>query len=293
MRNSLSDFSEIKSLLDTTVNDVVLTVISDALGRWLRSRYYPTDGLKLRALVPVSTRPKTRRGEAARAGNDLLAMRGSLPVEEMDALKRLNTIKQSMDGLKQSKQAIAADALTAVQNFAPPNVLAQASRINFSTRLFNLLVTNVPGPQIPLYLLDRQMLDVFPVPFLAENHALAVAIMSYNGRINFGMLGDYDAIPDIQVIADSLADSRDDLLDAAAQVKTKVREVMRTGDVAPLAPTRREPPPSATKTKAKRATKTASATKKAPGAKPATKKAPAKASAKSASNGSAPSPAAD
>lgn len=263
VRNSLSEFREIKSLLDTTVNDVVLTITSDALGRWLRSRYYPTDGLKLRALVPVSTRPKQRRGEEARAGNDLLAMRGYLPVEEMDALKRLNLIKQSMEGLKQSNQAIAADALIAVQNFAPPNILAQASRINFSTRLFNLLVTNVPGPQMPLYLLDRQMLDAFPVPFLAENHGLAVAIMSYNGRINFGILGDYDAIPDIQVIADSLADSRDDLLDASAQVKSKVREVMRTGDVAPLAPTA-EAAAKATKKVAERKAATARAAKSAP-----------------------------
>lgn len=230
VRNSLDEYKEIKSLLDTTVNDVVLTVTSDALGRWLRSRHFPTDGLKLRALVPVSTRRKTKRGEIAESGNELLAMRGYLPVEEMDALERLNYIKNSMEGLKKSNQAIAADALTAVQNFAPPTVLAQASRINFSTRLFNLLVTNVPGPQIPLYLLGRQMLDAFPVPFLAENHALAVAVTSYNGRINFGILGDYDAVPDLQVLADGIADSRDDLLDAAAQVKTKVREAMGNGD---------------------------------------------------------------
>ncbi|MFY9489235.1 MAG: wax ester/triacylglycerol synthase family O-acyltransferase [Solirubrobacterales bacterium] len=234
VRNSLDEFREIKSLLDTTVNDVVLTVTSDALGRWLRSRYYPTDGLKLRALVPVSTRPKKKRGDNAHAGNEMLAMRGYLPVEEMDALKRLDYIKNSMEGLKQSNQAIAADALTAMQNFAPPTVLAQASRLNFSTRLFNLLVTNVPGPQLPLYLLGRQMLDVFPVPFLAENHTLAIGVMSYNGGINFGVLADYDAVPDVQVIADAISDSRDDLLDAASQVKAKVREVMHSGDTSRL-----------------------------------------------------------
>ncbi|MBI5309432.1 MAG: wax ester/triacylglycerol synthase family O-acyltransferase [Actinobacteria bacterium] len=275
VRNSLDEFREIKSLLDTTVNDVVLTITSDALGRWLRSRYYPTDGLRLRALVPVSTRPQARRGEDIAAGNELLAMRGSLPVEEMDALKRLSIVKQSMEGLKKSNQAIAADALTAVQNFAPPNILAQASRINFSTRLFNLLVTNVPGPQIPLYLLDRQMLDAFPVPFLAENHGLAVAIMSYNGRINFGILGDYDAIPDIQVIADSLADSRDDLLDAAAQVKTKVREVMRTGEVAALAPTA-EAAAKATKKVAARKSASMPGTAVKSTAKQSSKRSPAK-----------------
>jgi WS/DGAT/MGAT family acyltransferase len=229
VRNSLEDFKEIKTLLDTTLNDVVLTVTSDSLGRWLRSRYYPTDGLKLRALVPVSTRPKTKRGENAQAGNELLAMRGYLPVEEMDTLKRLNYIKNSMDGLKRNNQAVAADALTAVQNFAPPTILAQASRLNFSTRLFNLLVTNVPGPQLPLYLLDRPMIDAFPIPFLAENHTVSVAVMSYNGRLNFGILADYDAVPDVQVIADGLSDARDDLLDATHTVKDKAREIMRTG----------------------------------------------------------------
>ncbi|MGH2958285.1 MAG: WS/DGAT domain-containing protein, partial [Solirubrobacterales bacterium] len=253
VRNSLDDFKEIKTLLDTTLNDVVLTVTSDALGRWLRSRYYPTDGLKLRALVPVSTRPKARRGEVSHTGNELLAMRGSLPVEEMDTLKRLNYIKNSMDGLKKNNQAVAADALTAVQNFAPPTILAQASRLNFSTRLFNLLVTNVPGPQMPLYLLDRPMVDAFPIPFLAENHTMALAVMSYHGRINFGILADYDAVPDVQVVADGLSDARDDLLDATSQVKNKVREVMRSGtDVEALAGVAEGAAKTAERTKAKK-----------------------------------------
>lgn len=283
VRNSLDDFKEIKTLLDTTLNDVVLTVTSDSLGRWLRSRYYPTDGLKLRALVPVSTRPKQKRGQDAHAGNELLAMRGYLPVEEMDTLKRLNYIKNSMDGLKKSNQAVAADALTAVQNFAPPTILAQASRLNFSTRLFNLLVTNVPGPQMPLYLLDRPMVDAFPIPFLAENHTLAVAVMSYHGRINFGILGDYDSVPDIQVIADGLSDSRDDLLDATAQVKTKVREVMRSGtDVEALAGVADGAAKTAAKAKTKRKPASAAAKKPAAKAKPAAKP------ASSARNGGAP-----
>lgn len=286
VRNSLEDFKEIKTLLDTTLNDVVLTVTSDSLGRWLRSRYYPTDGLKLRALVPVSTRPKARRGvDAASGGNELLAMRGSLPVEEMDVLKRLNYIKNSMDGLKKSNQAIAADALTAVQNFAPPTVLAQASRLNFSTRLFNLLVTNVPGPQMPLYLLDRQMIDAFPIPFLAENHGLAVAVMSYNGRINFGILGDYDAVPDIQVIADGISDSRDDLLDATSQVKVKAKEIMRTGaDVSALAGVAEGAAKTAEKAKTKR--KAAAVKTKTPSQ--SARKTPARKSTKSVStNGAA------
>ena len=105
--------------------------------------------------------------------------------------------------------------MTAVNDLAPPTVLAQASRLNFSTRLFNLIVTNIPGPQVPLYLLGRQLEDLFPVAFLPENHALAIAIMSYNGGIDFGLLGDYDALPDIDVIAEGLTVALDELLAAA------------------------------------------------------------------------------
>jgi hypothetical protein len=88
-----------------------------------------------------------------------------------------------------------------VQNFAPPTLLAQASRLNFTTRLFNLLVTNVPGPQFPLYVLGRRMTEAYPVAFLPRNHALAVAILSYDGQINFGLLGDYDALPELDAIS--------------------------------------------------------------------------------------------
>jgi diacylglycerol O-acyltransferase len=110
-----------------------------------------------------------------------------------------------MDGLKESKQALGAEMIAGVQNFAPPTILAQASRLNFSTRLFNLIVTNVPGPQFPLYVLGREMLEVYPVAFLPESHALAIAIMSYNGQMNFGLLGDFDALPEIDAIGETIA----------------------------------------------------------------------------------------
>ena len=103
-----------------------------------------------------------------------------------------------MAGLKESKQALGAEVIAGLQDFAPPTILAQASRVNFSTRLFNLIVTNVPGPQFPLYLLGREMEEIVPIAFLPENHALAIAIMSYNGKLDFGLLADYDAMPDVE-----------------------------------------------------------------------------------------------
>ncbi len=212
VRQELSEYKEVKDALGGTVNDVVLTVVSGALARWLRSRGIRTEGLEMRALVPVSVRTKDERGSL---GNRLTVMRGPLPVYIRDPVARLRFVRQAMNGLKDSKQAVGAATLAAVNNLAPPTLLAQASRLNFSTRLFNLLVTNIPGPQLPLYVLGRQLEDLFPIAFLPSNHALAIAIMSYDGGIDYGLLGDYDALPDIDVIADGIRDTLDELLEAA------------------------------------------------------------------------------
>jgi len=125
-------------------------------------------------------------------------------------------VRLAMDDLKESKQAIGAEVLSNVQNFAPPTVLAQASRINFSTRLFNLLVTNVPGPQFPLYIQGHKMSSVFPIAFLPSNHALAIAIMSYDGHMNFGLLGDYDAMYDLDDFGHAIESALADLVSLAA-----------------------------------------------------------------------------
>jgi hypothetical protein len=121
-----------------------------------------------------------------------------------------------MKGLKQSKQALGAEVISRFNDFAPPTLLAQAARINFSTRLFNLTVTNVPGPQVPLYVLGRELEDIFPIGFLPPNQALFVAIMSYNGGINFGLLADYDSMDDVDVIASGIETAIAELVDAAA-----------------------------------------------------------------------------
>jgi WS/DGAT/MGAT family acyltransferase len=212
VRNDLEDYKTIKDALGGTVNDVVLTVVAGALRRWLHSRGVRTEGMELRGLVPVSIRGEDERGQL---GNRIAAMRGPLPVYIADPVARLRFVKQAMDGLKESKQALGAEVIAGVNNFAPPTILAQASRINFSTRLFNLIVTNVPGPQFPLYVLGRELQDLFPIAFLPEQHALAIAIMSYNGKLNFGLLADFDALPDLDVIVAGLDEARDELLEAA------------------------------------------------------------------------------
>ena len=202
----LADFKAVKNAFGGTVNDVVLAVVAGALRHWLHSRGVRTQGLELCALVPVSVRH--RDGDSNGAGNRLAVMRGPLPVYVEDPVERLAVVRAAMDDLKESKQAVGAEVLTSMQQFAPPTVLAQASRLNFSTRLFNLLVTNVPGPQFPLYVQGREMTSVFPIAFLPKNHALAIAIMSYNGQMNFGLLGDYDAMPDLDAFGEAIESGR-------------------------------------------------------------------------------------
>jgi WS/DGAT/MGAT family acyltransferase len=212
VRCELEDFKLIKNTLGGTVNDVVLTVVAGGLRRWLRARGVRTEGLELRALVPVSIRPKD---QGHMLGNQIAVMRGPLPVYIEDPVARLQVVRTAMDGLKESKQAVGAEVMASVQQFAPPTILAQASRLNFSTRLFNLIVTNVPGPQFPLYVLGRRMCDLFPIAFLPRDHGLAVAIMSYDGGLDFGLLGDYDALYDLSSLAEYLEASLTELLTAA------------------------------------------------------------------------------
>jgi diacylglycerol O-acyltransferase len=212
VRSDLAHMKRIKDALAGTVNDVVLAVVAGGVRDWLHGRGMRTEGLELRAQVPVSIRAEDERGQL---GNRLAAIRAPLPVYIADPVRRLHAVTRAMQGLKQSNQALGAEVITRFNDFAPPTLLAQAARINFSTRLFNLVVTNVPGPQIPLYVLGRELEDIFPVGFLPPHQALFVAIMSYNGGINFGLLADYDSIDDVEVIAEGIERSIAELADAA------------------------------------------------------------------------------
>jgi len=231
VQSRLSDFKEVKNGLGGTVNDAVLAVVAGALRRWLHDRGVRTQGVELRALVPVSIRGEHEKDSL---GNRIAAMRGPLPVYVEDPVERLQVVREGMGQLKESKQALGAEVIAGLTDFAPPTLLAQASRLNFSTRLFNLIVTNVPGPQFPLYLLGREMEDIVPVAFLPENHALAIAIMSYNGKVDFGLLADYDAMPDVDAFATHLEESLAELVAAARSAgKASARSNGRKQDGTP------------------------------------------------------------
>jgi diacylglycerol O-acyltransferase len=213
---TLDDFKLIKNSLGVTVNDVILAATAGALRRWLHDREVSTEGMELKALVPVSIRTINEQGEL---GNRLTAMRGPLPVGLADPVERVQAVHVAMEDLKSSKQPLGAEAIWGLndwfRDFAPPVLLGPTAAINFSTRLFNLLVTNFPGPQMPFYILGRELEGVFPIGFLARRHALAIAIISYNGQVNFGILADRDSIPDLERFSAYLRDAVEELLAAA------------------------------------------------------------------------------
>ncbi|MGO9321280.1 MAG: WS/DGAT/MGAT family O-acyltransferase [Solirubrobacteraceae bacterium] len=197
----LAKFKAIKDSLGGTLNDVVLASVSLALGRYLRSHGHDTQGLVLKAMVPVSVRSKEQRGAL---GNQVAAMWAPLPVGVENPAECLHRISTAMEDLKKSGQAVGAQVLTNLAGFAPPTILSQAARLQARQPFFNLVVTNVPGPQFPLYLLGRRLQVLYPVVPLAQRQALGIAVMSYDGHLGFGLLGDYDALPDLEKIAADL-----------------------------------------------------------------------------------------
>lgn len=212
VRADLSEIRRIKKEHGGTVNDVILSVVSGALGKHLRGLGHPTGELELLAMVPVSVR--TEEGHGA-LGNQVSAMMARLPVWCEDPLERLAIVTETMGDLKGSKQAVGANLLTELTDFAPPTIASQAARLQPRQRFFNLVVTNVPGPQFPLYVLGRRMRDIFPMVPLAKNQAVCVGIMSYDGGINFGLIGDFEAMP----LLDSLGgDLEEALADLAATI---------------------------------------------------------------------------
>jgi hypothetical protein len=170
----------------------VLAVVADATGRYLRSRTARTDGLWLRAMVPVSTRSAS---DAHHLGNRVVSVFVDLPMFEMDPIERLHVCHEAMREVKSSHAAVGAGFLIGLGEFAPPTIHAMASRVAVNSRVFNFLVTNVPGPQMPVYCMGARLLGAFPFTPLAATHAYGVGVTSLDGWMNFGFTADYDACP--------------------------------------------------------------------------------------------------
>ena len=194
VRTDLDSLKAVKDEHGGTVNDVVLSIVTGAIGNYLRARGHDTEGLEMRAMVPVSVRADEEHGAL---GNRISAMMAPLPVWCEAPVQRLHLITETMGDLKGSGQAVGAEILTKIVDFAPTTIASQAARLQPAQRFFNLVVTNVPGPQFPLYVLGRPMESIFPLVPLARRQALCVGIMSYNGQVDFGLIGDYDAMADL------------------------------------------------------------------------------------------------
>ncbi|MCX6387254.1 MAG: WSD1 family O-acyltransferase [Solirubrobacterales bacterium] len=156
-------------------------------------------------------------------GNQVAVMWAPLPVGETDPVRRLRKISESMAGVKESGQAVGAKTLTELSGFAPQTIMAQAARLLPRQRFFNVVVTNVPGPQFPLYLLGSKLLHAYPMVPLAERQGLGIAVMSYNGRLDFGLNADWDALPDVELLAEDIRNSLADLVKSARTRSAKQR----------------------------------------------------------------------
>ncbi len=207
----LASFKQIKDGLGGTVNDVVLAAVAGALGSYLRQHGRNTEHLELRALVPVSVQVEAGLGAL---GNRVAARWAPLPVGMRDPVERMDAVRSAMDGLRGPGQAVAARTLTELTGYAPPTIMAQAARLQARSHRFNLAVTNIPGPQVPEYLLGRELKAMYPMLPLPGNTAIGIGAISSSGRIGFGITADYDALPDIEGLGEELRCAVDELVDA-------------------------------------------------------------------------------
>src|SRR5947209_8250691 len=237
-RGRLADVQTIRRSLGGTVNDVVLAAISHGFRELLQSRGESVDRV-LRTLVPVSVRTAGERGTY---NNRVSAMFAELPVGIEGPVERLESIRTQMAGLKESKQAVAGEALTSLSGFAPPMLLALGARVasRLPQHALNTGTTNVPGPQFPLYLAGRRLLESFPYIPLFASVRIAVAIFSYDGALSFGVSGDYDTAPDIEVLCRGIERGLSELV-ALAQPPAAGPEPGAQPDARRAAPPRPKP----------------------------------------------------
>jgi diacylglycerol O-acyltransferase / wax synthase len=204
VRIPLADVKEIRRGLGGTVNDVVLAGVSGGLRCLLAHRGDDTHNLQLRVLCPVSVRSEDQRGSL---GNKVSAMFVNLPVDDRPAVERLRAISAQTADLKERRQAVGAEMLLGMTEYVAPTLMSLAARVVHRQPFFNLIVTNVPGPQQPLYMMGARLLEAFPVVPLTRNLSVVVGILSYDGTLHFGLWADRDACSDVEVFASGIDDA--------------------------------------------------------------------------------------
>ena len=213
-RSQLSDVKSVRgAALGGTVNDVVLAVITNGFRELLQSRGEPVTEQAVRTMVPVSVRAADERGTY---NNRVSAMFAEPSVGIADPVERLDSIRTQMEGLKESKQAVAGEVLTSLSGFAPPMPIPRNSRLHaLSPAQPEHGDDQRPGPQFPLYAAGRRMLEAFPYVPLAGTVRIGIAIFSYDGMLNFGVTGDFDSAADVGVLAGGIEGGLSELLGIA------------------------------------------------------------------------------
>jgi WS/DGAT/MGAT family acyltransferase len=214
VRVPLAEVKEIRAGLGGTVNDVVLTGVAGGMRRLFQHRAEPSEDLHLRVLVPVSVRADEEHGAL---GNKVSAMFVNLPVDGRNAVDRLETISGQTRDLKERQQALGAEMIMGVTDYIAPTLMSLAARVVHRQPFFNLVVTNVPGPQFPLYMMGGRVLESFPIVPLTRNLTVVVGILSYDGTLHFGLWADRDAFADLEVLAGGIDDAFSELVKIARE----------------------------------------------------------------------------
>ncbi|MDR6173344.1 diacylglycerol O-acyltransferase [Nocardioides zeae] len=223
VRTSLAAHRRVREVHGGTVNDVVLATVAGALRTWLMARdqrFGPSR--RVRALVPMSVIDDEL--EATSLGTQIQGHLVDLPIGEPSPVVRLHQVSYSFKAHSETGRAVAANRLAGIAGFAPTTFHALGSRVALSelrSKRFQLTVTNVPGPQFPLYAAGARMLETYPVPPLLPRHALAIGVTSYDGHVHYGVTGDRDAITDLELFGQCLTDALDELVDTTNESRRR------------------------------------------------------------------------
>ncbi|MFL6151541.1 MAG: WS/DGAT/MGAT family O-acyltransferase [Ornithinibacter sp.] len=214
-RAELADVKRVKAAAGCSVNDVVLAALAGGFRDYLLARGEDVETTTIRSLVPVSVRTEEHRGQL---GNHVTALFAELPVGVDGPRERLTVVTHQMTELKGSGQSIGIESMLAAADFVPATLMTLGAKLyaRAGQRVVNTVTTNIPGPQQPLYLLGHRMLELFPYIPVAQSVRISIGIFSYDGHLTIGVTGDYDAVPDIDVLCAAIERAISELVDAVA-----------------------------------------------------------------------------
>ncbi len=221
VRTALKDYRRVRRVHGGTVNDVILATLTGAIRAWLMTRAESVDsGRRIKALVPMSVIDEDL--EPTSLGSQVIGHRLDLPVGEASPVIRLHQVSYALKAHSETGRALAADRIAGVAGFAPTTFHALGSRVAVEeSQGVNLVITNVPGPQFPMYMAGAEMVETYPVPPLQRGFAMAVGVTSYDGGVYYGITADRDVLPDIDVLGQCVREALDELVDSASDSRPR------------------------------------------------------------------------